>query len=306
MTCESVRESAKSERGSARRGFTLIELLVVIAIIALLVSLLMPSLNEAKKLARASLCLSNLRLAAMAITPYSLDNEGWIPPQRALLDSNEYDAAGYDNIDGPLRGVNRYALVTNWWTNLWDPVRNGDGFFGPYIGATRRSKKNLVGCPSIPDRPELKQYMHGAGRLLTYVIERGKGYGTNYQEVTVYSIDGVKVLQPKRLDKIIRPVDLVYCCDTVGRSCHVTRTWPDKTTCGMTGQPIRPRQDTPTSSTWRSATAMRIREPCTTATCRSTSGTNELSQAARAEAGSSGRPSSCRRRRRPGLPPGWV
>ena len=44
-----------------RNGFTLIELLVVIAIIALLLAILMPSLQRVKKQAQSVACLSNIK-----------------------------------------------------------------------------------------------------------------------------------------------------------------------------------------------------------------------------------------------------
>lgn len=59
----------------ATKGFTLIELLVVIAIIALLVSILLPSLNKAKDLARDVVCLSTLRALGMGAMNYSFDND---------------------------------------------------------------------------------------------------------------------------------------------------------------------------------------------------------------------------------------
>jgi prepilin-type N-terminal cleavage/methylation domain-containing protein len=60
----------------AWRGFTLIELLVVIAVISLLVSILLPSLNRAKALARRTLCASNLRSLATVLQMYAHDHDG--------------------------------------------------------------------------------------------------------------------------------------------------------------------------------------------------------------------------------------
>jgi prepilin-type N-terminal cleavage/methylation domain-containing protein/prepilin-type processing-associated H-X9-DG protein len=65
-----------------KRGFTLIELLVVISIIALLVSILMPSLNKAKRSAQAAVCLAHLHQWGLAWKQYTQDNDG-----RVAMDS---------------------------------------------------------------------------------------------------------------------------------------------------------------------------------------------------------------------------
>jgi prepilin-type N-terminal cleavage/methylation domain-containing protein len=59
-----------------RRGFTLIELLVVVAIIALLISILLPSLNGARRAAKQTVCLSHLKAQGQAAMLYAEDNGG--------------------------------------------------------------------------------------------------------------------------------------------------------------------------------------------------------------------------------------
>ena len=104
-------------------GFTLIELLVVISIIALLLSILLPSLNKAREFGKRITCASHLAQWNKAVMMYSMEYEDYIPP-------------GYSNVNGqavyfpelcepyllgglPKKEGNDYKPVSNseslWW-----------------------------------------------------------------------------------------------------------------------------------------------------------------------------------------------
>ena len=77
-----------------RAAFTLVELLVVIGIIALLISILLPTLGRARKSARAIACSSNLRQNVSAMLMYTNDEAGWIPGAVATTGQALYTGSG--------------------------------------------------------------------------------------------------------------------------------------------------------------------------------------------------------------------
>jgi prepilin-type N-terminal cleavage/methylation domain-containing protein/prepilin-type processing-associated H-X9-DG protein len=89
-----------------KKAFTLVELLVVISVIALLLSILVPSLRKARALAEKAACGSNIKQIALALGTYAMNNKGNYP-------------AGYyhgRDIQGNLRdmqlGVDSFLLVS--------------------------------------------------------------------------------------------------------------------------------------------------------------------------------------------------
>ena len=74
---------------SRYKGFTLIELLVVIAIIAVLMAILLPSLQAAKRLAASSNCMANQRTLLTAWIMYADDHNGFLVSNLACYDDDK-------------------------------------------------------------------------------------------------------------------------------------------------------------------------------------------------------------------------
>jgi len=67
-------------RSGSKRAFTLVELLVVIGIIAVLIGILLPALNKARRSANALKCAANMKQIAVAVSNYINSNRGTLPP----------------------------------------------------------------------------------------------------------------------------------------------------------------------------------------------------------------------------------
>ncbi len=74
--------------------FTLIELLVVIAIIAILASMLLPALGNARKRAHSVACLGNLKQLGVMAAEYANISNGFIPPTISKFNGNDQSWVG--------------------------------------------------------------------------------------------------------------------------------------------------------------------------------------------------------------------
>jgi prepilin-type N-terminal cleavage/methylation domain-containing protein len=114
--------SSPMVRIRTRGAFTLVELLVVIGIIAVLLSILLPVVNRARRSALEVMCMSNLRQFGVGLQSYANRNDGELPQEGAAGGPNLID--GFEPVNG-VGGVDDGSI----WFNALPPLVNNKSYY---------------------------------------------------------------------------------------------------------------------------------------------------------------------------------
>jgi len=132
-----------------RRGaFTLIELLVVVSIIALLIAILLPSMQGAMRATRLMVCASNVHQVATATLSYAVDHKR-MAPSIGRFTSEQMSYAHYWTEEGSDRvGFMNWGLLSR--HHYLDP--HGDEWFCPLaVGTLVNPKGNTQHFNNVPE-----------------------------------------------------------------------------------------------------------------------------------------------------------
>jgi prepilin-type N-terminal cleavage/methylation domain-containing protein/prepilin-type processing-associated H-X9-DG protein len=221
VVCQSEIDYSGGRKSTIRPAFTLVELLVVVAIIALLIAILLPSLNKAREAGRSVVCMTHLKQIGQAILMYAGDNNQTLP----------------------------YAVATLPGTETW---LSYDDLLNPYLGGTLDLEKRKTDhyipmkmpvflCPS--DRLPPGWYMRrsyslcrGSGQNYASYIDSGVAFAA-------WTYDPLNPVKTVRLTEIAGPSDTMQASEwsntynNMGNGSGGVLDYPQQQMAGYTGSP---------------------------------------------------------------------
>jgi len=196
-----------------RRAFTLIELLVVIAILALIVSILIPSLVAARNQAKGAVCLTRLRTLGQGLHLYANDYADALPPGRMPQVDNDQirvRIAGGIKYRPTFLAMMAFSLGLPTFEDPQASRSTNDRFGEP--GDRQNYSEAAYLCPEVPDWRD----------------ERNGAFGYNYQFLgnsRLRFVDDPSSYKnwPVKLASIRTPASCAAVADSMGTAASFAR-----------------------------------------------------------------------------------
>lgn len=189
------------------RAFTLIEVMVTISMLALLVSILLPALANARRSARAALCMSNLHQMAVAAQAYTYSNQERYPIAQYMVRKNN------------LRIYYKWDFVTIFNTT----TRQYSTLPGLLWGR--------AGADLIQQCPEFEGAANAPGSATSPTGQATEKYtGYNYNTSYIGHGQGEYREAPAKVSEVIRPVECALFGDgeyASGANKYMRAPWDD-------------------------------------------------------------------------------
>ena len=222
-------------------GFTLIELLVVIAIISILAAMLLPTLKNARDVAKRSACLNNLKQLGTSVFNYADYNNGYTPNEGNSTPGAWWESTGIR--------YKRYLDLLFWAGDL--PRNRGSAslFFCPSLEGNKFGSPTYAGSGgdtiNCIDRIATQTWP-GGYVYMSYMLRNRWFNGQG--NTTAFRLDP-KVIVPGQFTTPISPSQLAYMvdCFQTNSNPHVSggnvlyldgsvefKTWKDANLVGIT------------------------------------------------------------------------